>query len=108
MKTRIFPLSTNKQRTYILLTEVMDLFEPSILGGKSKLFRASRLANIQYGDGPVIEDDIDFTKKIFRSRSRFVVTKFLDDNNINVGDLLQIAKIAPFSYRITAVNKAHQ
>ena len=63
MQTRIFPLSTNKQRTYILLTEVMDLFEPSILGGKSKLFRASRLANIQYGDGPVIEDDIDFTKK---------------------------------------------
>jgi hypothetical protein len=39
----------------------MGLFEPSITGAKIK---RGDLANIQYGDGPVIEDDIDSTKNI--------------------------------------------
>lgn len=101
MQVRIFPLSTNKKRTYILLTEVMDVFEPAIQGGRSKQQRAKQLAKVQYGNCPVIEDDIDFTKKIFRSRSKFVVTKFLDDFNIKNGDLLKLVKVAPYSYRIT-------
>ncbi|WP_312273590.1 hypothetical protein [Pseudescherichia sp.] len=105
MNSRIFSFRSNAERTYIRLTEVIDIVEPSILGGKNKVQKAKKMARIQYGNGPWIEDDIDFTKKIFRSRSKHVVTKFLDDENIEIGDMLKIEKLAAFTYRITAVKK---
>ena len=105
MQVRTFKFRSNKERTYIGLTDVMDFFEPSILGGESKLQRAKQLATIQYGDCAASVDDIDSSKCIFRSRSKFIVTKFLDDNDVQTGDLLRIEKVAPFTYRITAVKK---
>jgi len=43
----------------------MDLFEPPIQRGSSKLLRTKQLANLQYGNGPVIEDDIDVKKGVW-------------------------------------------
>ncbi|WP_313105256.1 hypothetical protein [Pseudescherichia vulneris] len=105
MNSRTFPFRSNAERTYILLTEVIDIAENSILGGKNKAQKAKEMARVQYGDGPWIEDDIDFTKKIFRNRSKHVVTKFLDDENIEIGDMLRIEKVSALTYRITAVKK---
>lgn len=106
MNSRIFSFRSNAERSYIRLSEVIGFVEPSILGGKNKTQKAQKMARVQYGNGPWIEDDIDFTKKIFRSRSKHVVTKFLDDENVEIGDMLKIEKVSAFTYRITAVKKS--
>jgi len=43
----------------------MDLFEPPIQRESSKLLSAKQLANLQYGYGLVIGDDIDVKKGVW-------------------------------------------
>ncbi|ATF92499.1 Uncharacterised protein [Cedecea neteri] len=105
MISRDFKFKSNAARNYIGLSDVMDIFESSIFGGRNKVERAKMLARVQYGSLPVIEDDIDFTKKIFRSRSKYIVTKFLDDNKVEPGDFLTIVKVAAYSYKIIPAKK---
>ncbi|MEZ3499331.1 hypothetical protein [Pantoea sp. KPR_PJ] len=101
MSCVIIELKTNEARNYILLSGLMHWFESDILGGKSKKFKARRMATVQYGDAPPIIDDIDATKCIFRARSKFLVTRFLDENNLSAGDLIKLEKLAPYTYRFS-------
>lgn len=99
MTYRIFPLQTNKKRTYIRLTQVLDWLEPEIFGGNTKLERATRLATVHYGNQPPIEDDIAGRHKFFRQRAGHLAAKFLDEYGLNAGDLIKIERLAPYTYR---------
>jgi hypothetical protein len=86
-----------------LLTAVFDWLGPEIVGGKNKSFRSAQLASITYGSQEPIDDDVVGDKKIFRTRRAAVVTKFLDDHNLNPGDVIQIERLAAYAYKITPV-----
>jgi hypothetical protein len=101
MTYRIFPLQTNNERSYILLTQVLDWLEPGIMGGDTKLERATRLATVQYGNQPSLKDDIAGKHKFFRTRSQNVVAQFLDSHGLQTGDLIKLERLAPYSYRFT-------
>lgn len=101
MTYRIFPLQTNKKRTYIRLTKVLDWLEPEIFGGDTDRELATKLALVQYGSLPPISDDIAGKHKFFRRRSQFVVTRFLDDHGLQPGDMIKLERLGPYSYRFT-------
>lgn len=102
MTFRTFPLQTNAQRSYILLTDVFDWLEPEIIGGKNRKFPAKQLATVFYGSQDPIQDEVAGDKKIFRKRSTFVVTKFLNDHALVAGSIIKMERLAPFTYRFTA------
>ncbi|MDB5995255.1 MAG: hypothetical protein JWP42_2391 [Pseudomonas sp.] len=99
MVSRTFQLKTNKQRSYIRLTDVLDFFEADIFGGKTRATKAPRLASVQYGAQSPIEDDIPEGHNFFRGREAGVVTKFLDDHDLHPGDLIRLDRVAPYTYR---------
>ncbi|MFV3380289.1 hypothetical protein [Pseudomonas sp. NY15354] len=101
MAFRTFPLRTNAERTYIRLTEVFDWLEPEIIGGKNNKLLAKQRATVFYGNQDPIEDDVVGDKKIFRKRSAYVVTKFLDDHDLVVGSAIKMERLAPYTYRFT-------
>lgn len=103
MDYREFPLKTNRERNYILLSDIIDFFEPQIFGGTTKANQALQLARVQYGNQPAIEDDIPSGHHFFRRRGSGLVTKFLDDNNLQSGDMVRLERVEAFSYRFTPV-----
>lgn len=101
MKSVVIKLRTNAQRDYIRLTDIMNWFEPDIKGGNNKSCLAKRMATIQYGNQPAVLDDIDESKGIFRKRAKSLAQRFLNENNLSIGDAIKVERLAPYTYRFS-------
>ncbi|MGE1612299.1 hypothetical protein V1687_16925 [Pseudomonas putida] len=98
MASRTIELRTNAERNYILISSIIDWFEPCIIGGSTKSQPANRKAFVIYGDVATIEDEIEGSR-FFRRREKDVVTAFLDKFALQPGDPIVVERLAPFTYR---------
>lgn len=98
MASKTIELQTNAERNYILVSSIIDWFEPSIIGGSDKTRLAARKAYVIYGDVATIEDEIEGSR-FFRRREKAVVTAFLDKFNLQPGDPILVERLAPYTYR---------
>ncbi|KTC25435.1 hypothetical protein AO392_14505 [Pseudomonas putida] len=98
MASKTIELRTNAERNYILVSAIIDWFEPSIIGGSDKTLPAARKAYVIYGDVATIEDEIE-GRRFFRRREKAVVTAFLDKFSLQPGDPILVERLAPYTYR---------
>lgn len=99
MTFRIIKLQTNAKRNYIMLSEIFEWFEPSIVGGTKKAEPSAQKAYVVYADIETVEDFILSDKKIFQQRKARFVTAFLDKYALKEGDPVRVERLAPFTYR---------
>ena len=88
----------NLNNHHLYLTEVMDLFPVSAIGGSSESEMAPQLLEIHCGMGQPVFTDIDGEKKIFRKRSW--VREFFEGHRLNAGDNVFIERTGPFRYHV--------
>lgn len=98
MAFKTIKLQTNAERNYILLSSIIEWFEPCIIGGSDKTQPAARKAFVIYGDVGTVEDEIE-GGRFFRRREKAVVTAFLDKFSLQVGDAVTVERLAPYTYR---------
>ena len=101
MSFRVIRLQTNAKRDYILLSDIFDWFEASIVGGTKKAEPSIQKAYVIYGDIETVEDFIVSDKKIFQQRKARFVTAFVDKYLLKEGDFVRIERLAPFTYRFS-------
>ena len=75
----------------------LDFFPADAIGGRNKSEAAPEAVLIQFAPGPLVESDIDGTKRILRSRA---CREFFGRAGVRQGDTLILTRLAPYEYRI--------
>ena len=88
----------NLNNDHLYLTNIMELFSATSIGGSSDLERASQLLEVHSGIGEPVVTDIAGDKNIFRKRGW--VGEFFATHQLKAGDFVVVERTGPHRYHV--------
>jgi len=85
--------------TYIKVRGFLDWFEPDTIGGRNKTTRVGREMLVEWEGQTGLATDIDDHHKTLRNRT--LVSRFMRDSGLKVGDRVQFRRLGPYHYRLS-------
>lgn len=88
----------NLNNDHLYLTNIMELFSATSIGGSSDAERASQLLEVHSGIGEPVVTDIAGDKKIFRKRAW--VGEFFAMHQLKAGDSVVVERTGTYRYHV--------